>query len=79
MNLFKISDMYIATDACEEDVAKAILDTTKKVASLSNNNGVIFDTNGLIFDPYEYVVEQLLKRGFKVWDYFDEGIKKFKL
>lgn len=73
MNLFKINDdYYIITDASKEDVARAILDTTKKEESLS-------DDDELLFDPYEYLAELLVKRGFVGQDFFDEEIKEFKL
>jgi hypothetical protein len=73
MNLFKINDeYYIITDASKEAVAEAILDTTKKETSLS-------DDDELLFDPYEYLVELLMKRRFIVGDYYSEEIKEFKL
>ena len=72
MNLFKINNEYIATNASEESFTKAILDTSKKMANLSGDDE-------LHFDPYEYLVELLIARGFKVWDFFEGDIRKFKL
>lgn len=73
MNVFKINDEYIVTDASEESVAKAILDTTEKEASLS-------DDDEFLFDPYEYLIKLLRKRRFVTWNLFDDkDIKEFKL
>lgn len=73
MNLFKINDeYYIITDASKEAVARAILDTTKKETSLS-------DDDELLFDPYEYLVKLLRMRCFETWNYYSEEIKEFKL
>ena len=71
MNLFKTNDEYILTDASKEAVAKAILDTTEKETSLGDDDE--------LFDPYEYLVKLLVKRGFVAYEFFDEEIKEFKL
>lgn len=72
MNLFKINNEYIATNAREESFTKAILDTSKKMANLSSDDE-------LHFDPYEYLVELLIERGFEVWDFFRRGHKEVQI